>query len=123
MSDAGSIRSSQRAVYSIRDRWKVRAFSTVVRILVVDDYDRFRAFVCSLLGQNSKLLIVGEASDGLQGVQKAQELRPDLVLLDIGLPRLNGIQAALEIQEVSPNSKILFLSENRSRDIAQECLG
>jgi DNA-binding NarL/FixJ family response regulator len=96
--------------------------SGVVRILVVDDYERFRAVVRSLLEASSKLHIVDEAHDGLQAVQKAEELQPDLILLDIGLPKLNGIQAALQIQQVSRKSKILFLSENRSWDIAEECL-
>jgi DNA-binding NarL/FixJ family response regulator len=95
--------------------------SVVVRILVVDDYDQFRGFVRSLLA-NSKLLIIGEASDGLEAVQKAKDLQPDLILLDIGLPKLDGIQAAVQIQRVSPNSKILFVSENRSWDIAEEAL-
>jgi DNA-binding NarL/FixJ family response regulator len=95
--------------------------SVVVRILVVDDYDQFRGLVRSLLA-DSNLLIIGEAGDGFEAVQKAQDLQPDLILLDIGLPKLNGIQAALQIRQVSPESKILFVSENRSRDIAEEAL-
>jgi DNA-binding NarL/FixJ family response regulator len=67
-------------------------------------------------------LVIGEVSDGLEAVRKAQELKPDLILLDIGLPRLNGIEVAWRIREVSPNSKILFLSENRSQDIAEQAL-
>jgi len=65
---------------------------------------------------------VGEASDGLEAFQKAQELQPDLIVLDIGLPNLNGIQAALRIREASPKSKILFVSENRSFDVVKEAL-
>ena len=65
---------------------------------------------------------MGGVSDGLKAVQKAQELQPDLILLDIGLPTLNGIEAARRIREVSPTSKILFVSENRSRDVAEEAL-
>jgi DNA-binding NarL/FixJ family response regulator len=61
-------------------------------------------------------------SDGLEAVQQAQQLQPDLILLDIGLPTLNGIEAARRIREVSPASKILFVSENRSVDIAEEAL-
>ena len=69
-----------------------------------------------------RLCVVAEVVDGVAAVQAAEEHKPDLILLDIGLPRLNGIQAARQIQQVSPNSKILFLSENRSRDIAEEAL-
>jgi DNA-binding NarL/FixJ family response regulator len=61
-------------------------------------------------------------ADGLEAVQQAQELQPDLILLDIGLPTLHGIEAARRIREVSPASKILFVSENRSADIAEEAL-
>jgi DNA-binding NarL/FixJ family response regulator len=68
------------------------------------------------------LCIVGEVADGDQAAQKAQELQPDVILLDISLPRLNGIQAARRIRQVSPNSKILFVSENRSPDVAEEAL-
>jgi DNA-binding NarL/FixJ family response regulator len=63
------------------------------------------------------------ASDGLQAVQQAEELRPDLILLDLGLPILNGIEAARRIRELSPNSKILFFTQNCSREIAEGALG
>ena len=93
-----------------------------VRILVVDDFLPWRRFVGSMLQEQPPLRIVGEASDGLEAVQKAGELQPDLILLDIGLPMLNGIEAARRIRELCPKSKILFLSENRSWDIAEEAL-
>lgn len=91
-------------------------------VLVVDDYEPWRRFVTSTLHQHPELLIIGEVADGLAAVQKAQELQPDLILLDIGLPTLNGIEAARQIRELAPNSKILFISENRSREIANEAL-
>jgi len=78
--------------------------------------------VCALLEKRPAFQVVGEVSDGLEAVQKAQELQPDLILLDIGLPSLSGIEAARRIREVSPISKILFVSEYRSWDIAQEAL-
>jgi len=93
-----------------------------IRILVVDDYEPWRQKICSILQTRPELCVVAEVGDGLEAVQMAKELKPDLILLDIGLPKLNGIQAALQIQQVSPKSKILFLSENRSRDIAEEAL-
>ena len=92
------------------------------RVLVVDDYEPWRAFVASILKNQSELQIIGEAGDGLEAVQIAQPLQPYLLLLDIGLPTLNGIEAARRISKVSPKSRILFVSENRSRDIAEEAL-
>jgi DNA-binding NarL/FixJ family response regulator len=93
-----------------------------MRILVVDDYQPWRRFVCVTLDGNPELQVVGEVSDGLEAVEKAQELRPDLILLDIGLPTLNGIEAARRILRLSPQTKVLFVSENHSVDIAIEAL-
>jgi DNA-binding NarL/FixJ family response regulator len=93
-----------------------------IRVLVVEDFEPFRRFVASILQKRPELQIICEVSDGLEAVQKAEELQPDLVLLDIGLPSLNRIEAARRICKVSPQSKILFLSDNRSGDIAEEGL-
>src|SRR5207245_11799923 len=79
-------------------------------------------FVSTRLHKQPELQVMGEALDGLEAVRKAQQLHPDLILLDIGLPSLNGIEAARRIRELSPKSKILFISENRSWDIAEEAL-
>jgi len=68
------------------------------------------------------LHIVAEVSDGLAAFQKAAELRPDLIRLDIGLPKLNGIEAARRIRELSPSSKILFVSQQSSLDLVQAAL-
>jgi DNA-binding NarL/FixJ family response regulator len=94
-----------------------------VRVLVVDDYEPFRRFLCSVLGKNPELQIVGEVSDGLDAVQKAEELKPDLILLDIGLPTLNGIEVARRIRTVAPQSKIIFVSQESCPDIIQTALG
>ena len=93
-----------------------------VRILVVDDYEPFRRFICSTIQQRLDLQVIGEASDGLEAVQKAEELQPDLIVLDIGLPTLNGIEAAQRIRKSRPECKILFLSQESSADVAQEGL-
>jgi len=93
-----------------------------VRVLAVDDYEPFRRFICSTLRRRPELQIVGETSDGLEAVQKAEELQPDLVVLDIGLPSLNGIEAARRIRKLSPESKILFTSQESSADVVQEAL-
>jgi DNA-binding NarL/FixJ family response regulator len=93
-----------------------------IRVLVVEDSENFRKFICSTLAERSELKIVGEETDGLQALQKAGKLRPDLILLDIGLPSLNGIEVARQILQLSPNSKILFVSQESSADLVQEAL-
>ncbi len=95
---------------------------SAVRVLVVDDNAPFRRFVCSSLRTIAYLQIIGEASDGLEAVQKAGQLQPDLIILDIGLPTLNGIEIARRIPKISSKSKILFVSQESSADIVEEAL-
>jgi len=90
------------------------------RVLVVEDSEPFRRFICSTLGKRTDLLIAGEVSDGLEAVQKAEELHPNLILLDVGLPNLNGIEAARQICKLSPKSQILFVSQESDADVVQE---
>jgi len=89
---------------------------------VVDDNERWRRFFSTTVQKRPELQVIGEASDGLEAVQKAQQLQPELILLDIGLPTINGIEAARRIREISPTCKILFVSENRSFDIVEKAL-
>ena len=93
-----------------------------VRVLLVDDYEPWRQFVCSVLQKRPELEIVGEVADGLEAVQQAGKLHPDVILLDIGLPTLNGIEAARRLRMISPDSKILFVSQESSADVMQEAL-
>jgi DNA-binding NarL/FixJ family response regulator len=96
-----------------------------IRILICDDHEGWRRQVRSLLQTRSQWQVIAEAVDGPEAIQKAEELKPDLIVLDIGLPSLNGIEAARRIRKVSPESKILFLSQESSDDVAEEvlCLG
>jgi DNA-binding NarL/FixJ family response regulator len=91
-----------------------------VRVLVVEDFEPFRRAICSMLDKISNLKIVGEVSDGLEAVRKAKELRPDLILLDIGLPMLNGIEAARQIRTYCPNSRIMFVTQESDAHFVQE---
>ena len=97
-------------------------FSGVVRILVIDDFDPFRRFVRSTLQARPGLDVIGEATDGLEAVQKAEELQPDLIVLDIGLPQLNGLEVARQVGSLCPRSKILFVSQEKSGEVVQGAL-
>lgn len=66
--------------------------------------------------------IVGEVSDGLEAVRQAEELKPDLILLDIGLPTLSGLEAARLIRKLAPKSKIIFVTQESSPDVVRAAL-
>ena len=93
-----------------------------IRILVVDDFQPWRAEICSILQTRPELRIVAESADGLEAVQEAQELKPDLILLDIGLPNLSGIEAANRIRQVAPAAKIIFLTQNNEKEMVRAAL-
>jgi DNA-binding NarL/FixJ family response regulator len=79
-----------------------------IRVLVVDDFEPFREFVRLTLSERPELEVIGEASDGPEAVQKTVELKPDLILLDLGLPTMNGIEVARRFRELVPESRIIF---------------
>jgi DNA-binding NarL/FixJ family response regulator len=92
------------------------------RILVVDDFELFRRSIRFMLRQRPEFQVIGEASDGLEAVQKAVELKPHLILLDAGLPRMNGIDAARQIRELAPESKILLMNYESDSGLVQKTL-
>jgi DNA-binding NarL/FixJ family response regulator len=94
----------------------------LTRVLVVDDYPPFRSWVSTFLRDKLDLKDVIEASDGQEAVTKAEELQPELIILDIRLPNLNGIEAARQIRRVAPESRIIFLSQETSADVVQEAI-
>ena len=89
---------------------------------MVEDFGPFRRFICSKLESMAEFHIT-QASDGFEAIQKAEELQPELILLDIGLPKMDGIQVARHIRKVVPHAKILFLSANSDPDLIREALG
>lgn len=92
-----------------------------IRILVVEDFIPFRRFISATVVEMRDLQVIAEVSDGLEAVQKTGELQPDLILLDISLPTLNGIEAR-QIRKLAPNSKILYVSQESSADVIEEAL-
>jgi len=93
-----------------------------VKILVVEDYGPFRRYFCSALEQRVDFQVIGQVSDGLEAIQKAQELQPDLILLDVGLPKMNGLEAARQMRKLAPLAKILFISQEFSFDMVEAAL-
>lgn len=97
--------------------------STFASILIVDDFPGWRARVREILAAHPEWKIISEASDGHQAVQEASELQPDIVVLDIALPRLNGIETAKMIRQTSPRSRIVFLAQDHDSEIVKAALG
>jgi DNA-binding NarL/FixJ family response regulator len=95
----------------------------IIRILLVDDFAPWRSQVSSMLEKQPELRIIAEVENGLEAVLKAHELQPDLIFLDIGLPGLDGIEAARRMRRVAPKSKILFVSQESSAEVVRNALG
>lgn len=93
-----------------------------IRVLLVDDHEVARRGIRSVLSSDADLDVVSEAADGEEAVKRAQELRPSIILLDISLPGISGIQAARQIRLISPDSRIIFLSQHDSIQIAKDAL-
>lgn len=108
----------QQPRFRVRRRYK-KLETSIHRVLVVEDFEPFQQFVCSTLEKNSQLDVICRVSDGLDAVQQARRIRPDLIVIDVGLPKLNGIEAVRQIRETAPNSKVLFLSQNSDADVVQ----
>ena len=94
--------------------------SYAVQVLLVEDFEPYRNFIARSLREKEGFQVASQATDGLEAVARALELKPDLILLDIGLPKLSGIEAARKIREVAPDSKIIFLTQETSPEVVSE---
>jgi len=121
---AETIRASGKHFTQSHHRYRTGADQgeSFLQVLVVDDYQPFRQFISSMLTKILEVQVVGEAADGLDAVIQAGELRPDLVLMDVGLPGVNGIEAARRIRTLDPECQIVFLSLESSPDVITEAL-
>jgi len=115
--------ATTRPISTPLESWcSVRSTGAIKRVLVVEDHEPFRRYVCSTLQGQVDLQVIGEPEDGLQAVQHAEALQPDLILFDIGLPQLNGIEAARQIRKLAPNARIIFLTQESSAEVVREAL-
>jgi DNA-binding NarL/FixJ family response regulator len=92
------------------------------RTLIVEDYEEYRQFLRLTLQKETEFVVIGEALDGLQALQQAEELQPDLILLDLSVPKLNGMEACRRIRKVSPRSKVVILSQESSPEVVEAAL-
>jgi DNA-binding NarL/FixJ family response regulator len=92
------------------------------RVLIVEDSLPFLKYLVSIIRLQTGLTIVGQAQDGLIAVHFAKSLQPDLILLDVGLPGLNGIDAARQIRELAPDAKIVFVTQESSPEVVEEAI-
>ena len=93
-----------------------------IRVLLVDDHTLFRSGVKALLQRQSDFEIVGEASDGLEGIKRARSLKPDLVLLDLHMPGVSGREAVRLIVDELPETKVVMLTVSEDADDLLETL-
>lgn len=91
-----------------------------MRVLIVDDHEVVRRGVCSLIQAQSHYEVCGEAVDGQEAVEKARDLRPDVIVMDVSMPRLNGLEATHAIRAAVPDSKILILSQHDSPEMVRQ---
>ncbi len=111
--------SSAPTVTSISSR--MRAVSPA-RVLIAEDFEPFRRHLVTKLADWNWVRVICEVGDGQNAIQKANELKPDLILLDVGLPTLNGIAAAYQIRKLVPDSKIIFVTQESSPEVVQEAM-
>jgi len=93
-----------------------------VRILIADDHEVVRRGLCTLLQSHAGWEICGEATDGRVAVEKARQLKPDVVILDIGMPNLNGLAAARQLVQQDPTCKVIVLTITDSDQVIREAL-
>ncbi|MFN2241975.1 MAG: response regulator [Anaerolineae bacterium] len=82
----------------------------LIRVLVAEDHAVVREGLCSLLTARYGVEVIGQAADGLEAVEKAQSLKPDVILMDLAMPRMTGLEAILKIREADPDARILVLT-------------
>jgi len=93
-----------------------------VRVLIVDDFEPWVRLVQFCISQQPNMQVIGVARDGREALRKAEQFQPDLILLDVSLPELDGIQAAMQIRRLAPGTAMLLLSEGADPEIVEAAL-
>src|SRR5512132_3457608 len=101
-----------------RERRRLTAVRPPIRVLVVDDHALFAEALMLTLGIDDRIEVVGSASSGVEAVSLAEALRPDVVLMDVHMPSMDGIEATRRVRNVSPGSRVVMVTAARSPEIA-----
>jgi DNA-binding NarL/FixJ family response regulator len=120
-----------RVVSTVEDTFgAVQFFSSIIsecgalkmglRILIVDDHEPTRRAITSILAKRADWHVCGEASDGMDAITQAEKLRPDAVLMDVSMPRMDGLQATREVRQHPPTTKIIIVSQNDPSVVRQQ---
>jgi DNA-binding NarL/FixJ family response regulator len=94
----------------------------MIRVLVVDDVKDLRLLFRQILAEDEEISVIGEAADGIEAIEQARLLQPDVVILDLAMPRLDGLRAMPGLREAAPDTKILVLSAFSSRDLSSRVI-
>ena len=94
----------------------------MIKVLLVDDVKDLRTLFRRILDDDEEIEIVGEAADGIEAIDRAQELQPDVVVLDLAMPRLDGLRAIPRLRHVAPDTKILIMTAFSSRQLSERAL-
>jgi DNA-binding NarL/FixJ family response regulator len=97
----------------------IRKGNDPIQVLVVEDYEMMRQLIWSILAAEDDIEIAGEATDGLEALELVQQLRPNVVIMDLALPRLGGIQVMQQIRALVPGTQVLFVSVHDQIDLVQ----
>jgi DNA-binding NarL/FixJ family response regulator len=94
--------------------------SAAISVLVVDDHELVRRGICSILATDPTLSVICQTASGEDAVKKAEEFQPEIILLDINLPDISGMEAARRMRKISPNSLIIFISQHDTLQMAKQ---
>lgn len=95
----------------------------MIKVLLVDDVDDLRMLFRQILDADEEIVVVGEAADGIDAIDRARELQPDVVILDLAMPRLDGLRAIPRLRHAAPATKILIMSAFSSPTLSKRALG